>query len=109
MSVFSFFKSNPHPVQSLNAADFKAAIADKSVQLIDVRTAQEYAHGTINDAELIDVSAGDFEQKIEKLNKTLPVAVFCHSGTRSMFAAKILVKKGFPAVYNLKGGIIFWQ
>ncbi len=109
MSVFSFLKSNTNQIQSLNAADFKAAIADKTVQLIDVRTAQEYAQGTINKAKLMDVSSGDFEQKIEKLDKTCPVAVFCHSGARSMYAAKVLAKKGFPVVYNLKGGIIFWR
>ncbi|OJV36245.1 MAG: hypothetical protein BGO33_05095 [Bacteroidia bacterium 43-41] len=76
---------------------------------IDVRTAQEYAQGTINKAKLIDVSSADFEQKIEKLDKTCPVAVFCHSGARSMYAAKVLAKKGFSTVYNLKGGIVFWR
>lgn len=108
MSFFSLFKSN-NQIQSINAADFKEVIADKTVQLIDVRTAEEYAQGTIQEAKLMDCSARDFEQKIEKLDKACPVAVFCHSGARSMYAAKILAKKGFPAVYNLKGGIIFWR
>ena len=109
MSIFSFLKSNTDQIRSLNPSDFKAAIADKNVQLIDVRTAQEYAQGTINKAKLIDVSSANFEQKIEKLDKTCPVAVFCHSGARSMYAAKVLAKKGFSTVYNLKGGIVFWR
>lgn len=108
MSFFSLFKSN-NQIQSINPADFKVAIADKNVQLIDVRTAEEYAQGTIEKAKLIDVSSRDFESKIEKLDKTRPVAVFCHSGARSMYAAKTLIQKGFPVVYNLKGGIMFWQ
>ena len=109
MSIFPFLKSNTDQIRSLNPSDFKAAIADKNVQLIDVRTAQEYAQGTINKAKLIDVSSADFERKIEKLDKTCPVAVFCHSGARSMHAAKVLAKKGFSTVYNLKGGIVFWR
>ena len=109
MSIFSFLKSNTNQIKSLNAADFKAAIADKSVQLVDVRTAEEYAQGTIEKAKLIDVYANNFEQKIDKLNKACPVAVFCHSGARSMYAARILAQKGFPAVYNLKGGIVCWR
>lgn len=108
MGFFDLFKT-PEQIKSLNATDFKAAIADKTVQLIDVRTAQEYAQGTIKKAKLIDVSSGDFAQKIEKLDKTNPVAVFCHSGARSMYAAKIMAKKGFSTVYNLKGGIMFWR
>ena len=108
MSFFSLFKSN-NQIQSVNADDFKEVIADKTVQLIDVRTAQEFAQGTIQDAKLMDVSSGDFEQQIETLDNTCPVAVFCHSGARSMYAAKVLAKKGFPAIYNLKGGIVFWR
>lgn len=109
MSIFSFLKSNPSSIQSLNAADFKAILADNNVQLIDVRTAEEYAQGTIEKARLINVLSADFEQKVEELDKDLPVAVFCRSGVRSMSAATLLLQKGFPAVYNLKGGIICWR
>lgn len=109
MSIFSFLKNKNNSIQSINAADFKAIIADKNVQLIDVRTPEEYAQGTIEKAKLIDVSANDFEKKIEKLDKNRPVAVFCHSGPRSRYAAKIFSKKGFSPIYNLKGGMMFWR
>lgn len=110
MSIFSFLKSNSsQQIQSLQAADFKSAIADKSVQLIDVRTPAEYAQGTIENAELMDIYSKDFEHQIDKLDNTRPVAVFCHSGARSMHAARILVQKGFPLVYNLRNGIISWR
>lgn len=109
MSIFSFLKSNTSQIKSVNATDFKTAIADKNVQLIDVRTAEEYAQGTIEKAKLIDVSGANFAQKTEKLDKTRPVAVFCHSGARSMYAARILAQQGFTTIYNLKGGIICWR
>lgn len=108
MGFFNFFKT-PEQIKSLRAEDFKAAIADESVQLIDVRTPEEYRQGTIGKATLIDVYSSDFEQKIDKLDKTRPVAVFCYSGARSLHAAKILVSKGFSVIYNLQGGIITWR
>jgi rhodanese-related sulfurtransferase len=57
----------------------------------------------------MDVSSVDFEQEIEKLDSSSPVAVFCHSGVRSLYAATVLAERGFPAIYNLTGGIINWQ
>ncbi len=108
MGFFNFFKT-PEEIKSLNAADFKTAIADKNVQLIDVRTAQEFQQGTIGNAKLIDIYSRDFEQQIEKLDKTRPVAVFCHSGARSLHAAKVLANKGFSEIYNLRGGIVTWR
>ena len=108
MGFFNFFKT-PEQIKSLKAADFKTAIADKDVQLIDVRTAQEFNQGTIGNATLIDVYSRDFEQEVEKLDKTRPVAVFCHSGARSLHAAKVLAHKGFSVIYDLQGGIVTWR
>ncbi|HOT65091.1 MAG TPA: rhodanese-like domain-containing protein [Dysgonamonadaceae bacterium] len=45
----------------------------------------------------------------KKLDKSRPVAVFCRSGVRSMRAAQMLNKEGFPVIYNLKGGILAWK
>lgn len=109
MSIFSFFKNVSNNIQSVNAVDFKTIIADKEVQLVDVRTAEEFAGGTIQHAQLADIYARDFKQKIEKLDKTRPVAVFCHSGARSYQAALLLAQKGFEKIYNLKGGMMMWR
>lgn len=109
MSIFSIFKNTPDNIHSVNATEFKTVIADKEVQLIDVRTAQEYAQGTIQDAQLINIYSGDFQKKIDNLDKARPVAVFCHSGARSLQAALFLKQKGFDKIYNLKGGIITWR
>lgn len=108
MGFFNFLKT-PEQVKSVKTAEFKTIIADKNVQLIDVRTAEEYEQGTIDNALLIDIFEGDFEEKIDKLDKTCPVAVFCLSGARSLQAAKVMADKGFTLIYNLQGGIITWK
>ncbi len=97
-------------IETVNASTLKKLLEDKNVQLVDVRTADEYAHGTIQNAILIDVFSANFADEVDKkLDPTRPVAVFCHSGARSMQAAHILAKKNFPIIYNLQGGILLWR
>lgn len=92
-------------ITSVDAAAFQAAITKDSVQLVDVRTAEEYAEQRILYAVNIDVLQPDFKEKAEKmLDNSKPAYVYCRSGRRSMTAANILVDMGFKVV-NLKGGI----
>ena len=52
--------------KTLNADEFEKAIADKSVVLIDVRTAAEYAQAHLPDAALnIDVLEENFAAKVK--------------------------------------------
>lgn len=81
----------------------------ESMQLVDVRTPQEWAAGGIDGALQIEVTADDFEQKaLQLLDKEQPVYLYCRSGGRSMKAAKILASKGFE-VYNVAGGYTKWK
>lgn len=92
-------------ITSVDAAAFQAAITKDSVQLVDVRTAEEYAEQRILYAVNIDVLQPDFKEKAEKmLDNSKPAYVYCRSGRRSMTAANILAKMGFKVI-NLKGGI----
>ena len=53
--------------KTLNADEFEKAIADKSVVLIDVRTAAEYAQAHLPDAALnIDVLEENFAAKVKR-------------------------------------------
>ncbi|MCQ2375465.1 MAG: rhodanese-like domain-containing protein [Salinivirgaceae bacterium] len=91
---------------SLNNADFAKTISNKNVQLVDVRTADEYSAGHLANAINIDVKETDFTQKVDSLlNKEQPVAVYCRSGRRSKQAAEILVNKGFT-VFEMNTGYI---
>ena len=84
-------------------------IADANVQLLDVRTQEEYDEGHIAGAMLVDVNDSAFvSQAMNVLNKQRPVAVYCRSGRRSARAAGLLVEQGFT-VTNLNGGVIAWQ
>lgn len=94
--------------KSLSAAKFSNLIHG-DIQVLDARTAEEYAEGHIEGAILADVKMGNFrEVAVSKLSKDSPVAVYCRSGRRSLMACDILSKEGYK-VYNLKTGIIGWQ
>lgn len=81
----------------------------ENIQLVDVRTAQEYALGHIEDATLIDVKSDDFRKMMHhNLDKSKPVYVYCKLGGRGEKACDILQKDGFT-VYNLKGGYTAWK
>lgn len=93
----------------LSLADFKAKIADGKVQLVDVRTPQEFAQGTIGDAVNIDYLGEAFSGEIQALDKSQPVYIFCRSGNRSGKAAKVMQELGFKEIYDLQGGYLAWS
>ncbi|GAB4492438.1 MAG: hypothetical protein OHK0019_14350 [Saprospiraceae bacterium] len=82
---------------------------DKTVQLVDVRTAAEFASGHIENAVNYDIYKPDFEQNLAKLDKSRTVMVYCAAGGRSATAAQQLKKLGFTKVYDLQGGITAWK
>jgi len=96
--------------KDLSTAAFEQGILQENIQLLDVRTKGEYEDGHIKDARLADwTESQEFDQQVEKLDKTRPVYTYCHSGRRSRAAAAQLKRKGFKEVYNLNGGIKAWK
>lgn len=102
--------SKKEAFKTIDSTAFSALInGDKAIQLLDVRTPDEYTEGHIAGALLINVNDSDFaEQASAKLNKSQPVAVYCRAGRRSAKAARILIGQGFT-VTNLDGGFLAWQ
>ena len=94
---------------SLSVEDFKTTISDTTVQLLDVRTFEEYSESHILNAHFLDLSDSLFTDKVDSvLNIEYPVAVYCRTGRRSKEAAELLTQKGFK-VYELDGGITDWK
>ncbi|TYA54337.1 rhodanese-like domain-containing protein [Formosa maritima] len=90
----------------LSPTDFKMQIDGKEVQLIDVRTPEEFQENHIEDALNIDFYSEDFESEFNKLDKDQPVYMYCRSGYRSNQSALKLEKMGFTKIYDLDGGIL---
>ncbi|MBT8252947.1 MAG: rhodanese-like domain-containing protein [Flavobacteriaceae bacterium] len=96
-------------IEVLDKPAFKDAIKSGKVQLVDVRTPEEFAGGHIEKATNIDFLADDFSEAILEVNKDKPVYIYCRSGNRSGQAAQIMQKLGFKTIYDLKGGYLAWS
>ena len=108
-SLFGGSALNSDKFEVLDKNAFKAAIQQKKIQLVDVRTPREYKGGHIGKAINIDLFQGSsFKQVIEKLDKSKPVYLYCRSGSRSKKAAQKILDMGFEKVYDLKGGYMHW-
>ena len=93
----------------LSVAQFEKALQGGCpVQLVDVRTPDEFAAGHLAGAVNLDwYEAGFLERAKALLRADIPVLVYCRSGRRSAEAAAKLERAGFK-VSNLKGGYIAW-
>ena len=81
------------------AAEAVAAIED-GASVVDVRTPEEYDAGHLPGARNIDVSADDFESRIETLDPTESYVVYCRTGNRSAAAVRTMLDAGFDDVVN---------
>lgn len=87
---------------------FSVLIAKPDVVVLDVRTAEEFDKGHIENALNIDVRQSDFLEKARTaLPKDKTIAVYCRSGKRSANVSEQLASDGYKVV-NLLGGIIAW-
>lgn len=77
------------------------------VTLLDVRTTDEYAGGSIPGAANLPLD--DLREKLGSLPKNKPLYVFCQIGLRGYLASRILLQNGFSEVYNLSGGYRLWR
>lgn len=94
---------------TVGVEEFQTFIADEDVQLLDVRTPEEFNDGHIADAVLVDVNEDTFlEKAMAVLDVNRPVAVYCRSGRRSARAASMLANQGYRMT-NLDGGVLAWQ
>ncbi|GAB5551633.1 MAG: hypothetical protein Sapg2KO_12240 [Saprospiraceae bacterium] len=93
-------------LKNLAPAEFLKTIQSKAdAILIDVRTPEEFDHGTLPNAINMDFLGGDYWGIFDGLDQTKPVFVFCRSSRRSVRTAMFMKNGGFHEVYNLEGGL----
>lgn len=73
------------------------------VILVDVRTTDEYALGTIGGA--VNIPLDDLRERMGEIPTDVPVWLFCGVGLRGYLASNILKANGYRDVRNLIGGL----
>lgn len=74
---------------------------DENSILLDVRTKTEYENGHINGA--LNIPVDSLRDRIQELDKSKKILIYCQVGLRGYIATRILVQNGFK-VKNLTGG-----
>lgn len=82
----------------------KKLATNTSLQLLDVRTPEEYQEEHLPHARLVPVD--DLRDHFQDLDPTQETVVYCRVGLRGYLAARILLQHGFTNVSNLTGGIL---
>ena len=76
--------------------------APASIQLVDVRTPEEFSIQTLPGARNIELD--HLRDRLGELDPNRPVVIFCQVGLRGYLAYRILKQAGFADVRNLTGG-----
>ena len=108
-TVESCTESKAGEIEQITVDQMSEAIKDSSIQLIDVRTSNEFLEGHLENSHNICVTDDDFQQQAEALDREKPVYVYCKKGGRSAKAAEILKGMVFKKIYDLQGGIVLWE
>ena len=83
-------------------------IQDTDYILVDVRTAEEYESGHIQDAVNFDFYSESFQNDILTLDKNSSIILYCRTQNRSTKTANYLKENGYKEITVLVGGITSW-
>ena len=108
ISFLSCESGDFNSVQLITNGEFEKVSKINGIQLVDVRTPEEYAEGHILNSINIDFLGPNFEFDIKKLDKNSPIIVYCQRGSRSALSALKLRSNSFVKVYDLEGGFYEW-
>ena len=75
--------------------------------LIDVRSPEEFADGSI--AGAVNIPADQVRERMAELPRDRPIYLYCQQGLRGYIVHRILRHNGFEQLYNLSGGYALWK
>ena len=98
--------NQPPQVVELSVQDAKKMLDGGELQLFDVRPESEGDLARIAVGRTLNEETVGY---LKELDKSTPIAFYCHHGMRSRGVAQSVLQEGFRKVYNLKGGIDAWS
>ena len=93
-------------VKQFHWDELDALAQDASVTLLDIRTAEEYGLGHVENS--LHIPVDELRERLSEVPAGKPVYVICQSGLRSYIACRILEQRGFDC-WNLAGGYRLYE
>jgi hydroxyacylglutathione hydrolase len=78
----------------------------EALMVLDTRGQNEWESGHI--AGSLHIYVGHLEQRLAEVPKNIPIAVICNVGHRAGLGASILLRAGYPRVFNVLGSVKAW-
>jgi NADPH-dependent 2,4-dienoyl-CoA reductase/sulfur reductase-like enzyme/rhodanese-related sulfurtransferase len=92
-------------VKTLTCVELQKKLeTNNSLQLLDVRTPEEYQEAHLPHARLVPLD--ELRDHLKELDPTKETVVYCRVGLRGYLAARILLQHSFTNVLNLTGGYL---
>ena len=95
-------------IQDISKNDVLDLLEDKSINIIDLRTDEEFSKGSIKYSYNIDFQKREFIDNLNSLDKEKSYIIYCQSGNRSEKASLIMKSLGFKVIYHYKKGYQDW-
>lgn len=93
--------------QDIDTTTATTLMDGKDLIILDVREEKERKSGFI--AGDVHIPLAQVKNKLDTLDKSKKVLVYCRSGSRSSHIAGMLTRNEFEQVYSLKGGFNAWK
>jgi len=92
---------------ALSTLQVTQLINSKNATIVDVRTQEEFAKGSLPNAR--NVPADRVKDRVGELKKDRPLIVVCANGSAAGKVAAQLRASGFEQVFVLSGGLAAWR
>lgn len=107
-AVYSCKDVAANEIKVVSVEEMNTHLQYGDVQVVDLQPEEDFNKSHLVNAANI-IYDKDFRKRLEKLDKTKPIAVYCTTGSVSPEAGKILQEAGFKNIYILDGGIKKWM
>lgn len=91
----------------ITAQELQQLLSEGQLRVLDVRREPEWQAGHIAEADWWPLDR--FKVSAPEVDPTVPLAVHCQSGYRSVIACSLLRRAGLKNVINVAGGFEAWQ
>lgn len=91
----------------ISIEEAKALIDSTEVTLADVRDPNSFLESNIPNSE--HVTGENAEEFLTRVDKDIPLIVYCYHGNTSKQAAEYFCGKGFSQVFSMDGGYEAWR
>jgi len=100
------YRGELETVAQLDAAALNKLAGRNGLQIVDVRSPEEWSHGHLPGA--IHIPLAQLPNRLSELDASAPIVLHCKGGGRSSTATSFLQSRGMSDVSNLAGGFDAW-